>query len=161
MAKRRCKGKTKAGKRCRAYPLHDSQYCLAHDELSRASVGFGGPEAGRLGGRPKSPRVVDVLRERVEARIEEVIAPYFEALTRAVLHATYEGDVIVSDAPDLGARMAAAEKLLDRVYGKPRQTIEHAGPQDGAPIAVEFTMDDKAREAIAGALRGRPAEGQH
>ena len=162
MAKRRCAGTTKTGKPCRAAPLSDSDYCLAHaDELTRAETGFGGAENGAKGGAAgKHPRVVDVLRERVEAEIEKVIKPYFDALEHAMLHASYEGDVIVSDHPDLGARINAAEKLLDRVYGKPRQTIEHAGPQDGSAIPVEFKLNDQAREAIAGALRSRPAKRQ-
>ena len=98
------------------------------------------------------------MREKVEAEIDKVIAPYFDAVENAMMHATYEGDVIVSPHPDLGARINAAEKLLDRVYGKPRQTIEHAGPLDGSAIPVEFKLDDQAREAIAGALRSRPAK---
>jgi hypothetical protein len=158
MAKRRCKGKTKAGKRCKAWALHDGDRCLAHsDEKTQDSVGFGGsqPDAGR----PAKPRVVDVLRERVEAEVEKIVAPYFEALEHAVLHATYEGEVVVSEHADLGARINAAEKLLDRVYGKPRQTIEHAGAQDGAAVPVELNLDQKTREAIAGALRRRPAAG--
>jgi hypothetical protein len=160
--KRRCKGKTKRGTRCKAWALQGTDRCSAHppanDPLSPA---FGSPEqasaAGKLGGRPRNPRVVDVLRDKIEAEIETVIAPYFDALKGAMLHATYEGDVIVSEHPDLGARINAAEKLLDRTYGKPRQTIEHAGPQEGAPIAVEFSLDADVRKAISGALRQRPA----
>lgn len=156
MAKRRCQGKTKAGKRCRAFPLHGSKLCLAHsDAETRSSVQFVGGQPGS--GRPPKPRVVDVLRERVEAEVELIVAPYFQALSEAVLTATYEGEVIASELPDLAGRIQAAEKLLDRVYGKPRQTIEHAGPESGPPVAVEFALDDRTREVISNALRQRPA----
>lgn len=164
MAKRRCKGTTKAGKRCRAYALADSQFCRAHDPLRPAETRFGSAEqaaaAGALGGAAgRSPRVVDVMRERVEAHVDEVLAPYFAALTEGMLTATFQGDVFVSEHPDLAGRVAAAEKLLDRVYGKPRQTIEHAGPAEGSPIPVEFTLSERTREAIGDALRSRPASG--
>jgi hypothetical protein len=160
-AKRRCKAKAKAGKRCRAYPLSTGAYCSAHDPDRPASARFGSSEqaavAGALGGRPASPRVVDVMRERVEAEMEAVLAPYFEAIREAVMFVKYEGELVVTDTPDLAGRIAAAEKLLDRVYGKPRQTIEHAGPESGAPLAVEFDLGESARKVLADALRARPA----
>lgn len=162
MAKpRRCNGKTRSGNACKAPPLKGKRYCSAHDPVSPAFARFGSRaqarEAGLLGGRPPTPRVVDVLRARVEAEVEAIIAPYFDAIKHSVLHSQFEGKVILSEHPDLAGRIAAAERLLDRVYGKPRQTIEHAGPQDGGGIPVEFRLDARAREAIAGALRKRPA----
>ena len=158
MAKRQCKGKTKAGKRCRNPVVRPSGYCIAHEPRdSEGSRRFGGPQPGS--GRPPTPRVVDVMRERVEEQIEAVLAPYFAAITEAVMFVKYEGDLIITDTPDLGARIAAAEKLLDRVYGKPRQTIEHAGPGLDTPIPVEFDLGEKAREVLADVLRGRPATG--
>jgi hypothetical protein len=75
------------------------------------------------------------MRERVEQRVDEVLAPYFDALTGAVVHGFYQGDFVLTEHPDLAARISAAEKLLDRVYGRPRQQVEHSGP-DGGPVQV-------------------------
>lgn len=162
MAKRRCKGKTKAEKRCRAAPLRDRAYCSAHDPESPGSTRFGSPEqaaaAGALGGRPPRPRAVDVLRERVEADVDAVLAPLFEGLAadRGVVVGAGESAQIEM-VVDWSTRLAAARELLDRGYGKPRQTIEHAGPEDGSAIPVEFTLSKTARKAIGDALRTRPA----
>jgi hypothetical protein len=46
-----------------------------------------------------------------------------------------DGDVIVSEHDDLGAMIVSSEKLQDRIYGKSRQALEHAGP-DGGPIEL-------------------------
>jgi hypothetical protein len=44
--------------------------------------------------------------------------------------------------PD-SARLSAIGMLLDRAYGKPRQTLEHTG-EDGGPIQVTIAGDDAA-----------------
>jgi hypothetical protein len=36
--------------------------------------------------------------------------------------------------------MQAAERLLDRIYGRPKQVQEHSGP-DGGPIDVSGSVD--------------------
>ena len=45
-----------------------------------------------------------------------------------------------SATPD-SARLSAIGMLLDRAYGKPRQTLEHTG-EDGGPIQVTIAGDD-------------------
>jgi hypothetical protein len=35
------------------------------------------------------------------------------------------------------ARSAAAQAILDRGYGRPRQTVGHGGEEDAAPIRIE------------------------
>lgn len=151
--KRRCKAKTKAGKACKARPLKGEDVCLAHaDEKTRVSTSF---QVG--GGRPPKPRVVDVIRERIEADIERVLAPYFDALDNAVVHATHEGIVIPSDHPDLSARIAAAEKLLDRAYGRPRQAMEVSG-EGGGPVKASIDVDDPEVRKLAGQLLRRRVE---
>lgn len=150
--KRRCTGKTKKGARCRANPLHGRKTCIAHsDKETQNSVGFGGPQEGS--GRPRAPRVIEEMRRRVEEEVDDILAPYFDALRGAVLHAAYEGEVFVSDHPDVAARIAAAEKLLDRVYGRPRQVTEVTG-EDGGPIQLEGELaDPTVREALFDAAR--------
>ena len=155
MAKRRCKGKTKAGRRCRAYPLGGSEFCSAHDPLRPAETRFGDPvqaaAAGSVGGTAgKRPRAVDVMRERLEQQMDAVLAPYFSAISEAVVVVKYEGNAIASNVPDLEARQRAAERVLDRVYGKPSQTIAHTGVEDGPPIALELdaSVADAAHEFL-------------
>lgn len=154
--KRKCHGENLQGKPCGANPLKagtvidgtkaKGKHCRAHDPDLPETARIQGAQPGA--GRPKNPRVVDVMRDRVERKIEQVLGPYFDALEGAVVHATFEGEVIPSAHPDLGARIAAAEKLLDRVYGKPGQAIELTG-KDGGPVEInEHAFDDpKVRKA--------------
>ena len=160
----RCKGTNRHGQPCQAWPLKGTEHCSAHpDSLAPDGVRFGSPEqaaaAGALGGAAgRHPRVVDIMRERVEAAADEILDAYFRVLREAMLYGTQQrsGEIVVSDHPDIGARMAAAEKLLDRVYGKPKQSTEITGPDDG-PVTASFVLAPAAREVIAGVLRGRPA----
>jgi len=57
------------------------------------------------------------------------------------------GSVFLTSIADLGARIAAAEKLQDRVYGKPKQALEHSGPE-GSAIDARVEIDDETREAV-------------
>lgn len=154
MAKRQCQGLNAEGGPCGAAPLKGKPHCFAHDKESQDSARFGGSQPGA--GRPRVPRATELMREWVEEHAEKILKPYTDAIESAVMSATFEGEVLPSEVPDLGARITAAEKLLDRVLGKPAQRVEHAGPQ-GDPVAVDLRLDEQAREAIAGALRSRPA----
>jgi hypothetical protein len=120
----RCTGKTKAGRRCRARPLRGGDYCRAHDPAVPDADRFGSPEqaarAGALGGRPRKSRVVDVLREQVEADAERWLRP----LERA-LDAERDGE------PDHSVRLRAVAAVLDRVAGRPR--LE---PEDDAEAVI-------------------------
>lgn len=60
-----------------------------------------------------------------------------------------EGDINMTEHDDLGAQMAAAEKLRDRVFGRPKQTTEISGP-GGGKIEVDVSRDEvkDAREAF-------------
>ena len=97
------------------------------------------------------------MRERVEERIDEILAPYFDAIRSAVVHATYEGEVLPSQHPDLGARIAAAEKVLNRVYGKPRQVQEVTG-EGGGPVEVSGDLADPEIRRLAHELLRRRVE---
>lgn len=99
------------------------------------------------------------MRDRVREEAEAILAPYFAALTGAVVFDKLGGAHVPTLYPDLGARIDAAEKLLDRVEGKPKQTTEVSGP-DGGPVQTEVSdallADDEAR-AAALELRRRVA----
>jgi hypothetical protein len=163
VSKRRCKGKTRAGKACKAHPPRDSDYCRAHDPELPDSVRFGSRAqaraAGQLGGRPRNPRVVDVLRDLLEEDLrEEIQQVYRDAL------AAERGFLIVAGQetelktlPDHATQLKAAEALLDRAYGKPKQALEHSGAGDDDAEAVTFRLDRKTRKAIAQGLEQRAA----
>lgn len=147
MADRECQGKTKKGQPCKAAPLRDSSFCLAHaNEETRESAGFGGSQPNA--GRPRVPRVTEVMRDWVEEHAHEILAPYRDAIRGAMILVTYEGVATVSEIPDLGARIAAAEKLQDRVLGKPRQALEHTGAE-GGPIAHTLDLTKLTDEQLA------------
>lgn len=155
--KRRCKGRTRAGKRCRSAALTEGDYCRAHDPLLPAEERFGSPEqAARAGGseKPYVPKLRQTMRRRVEEEAERVLAPYFKALGveydgqgqpvhvrgAVMVGRDKEGGVHPSDVEDLMAQIQAAERLLNRVYGKPRQAHELSGP-DGGPIVTQYALD--------------------
>ena len=78
---------------------------------------FGGPQPGA--GRPRKPRVVDVIRERIEQDMEPVIAALVDALSasRGVVVGAGESAELEL-IPDHAARIAAAPRLppsADRV----------------------------------------------
>ena len=149
MAKRACTGTTKQGQPCKAAPLHDSDHCLAHtDEQTRLSTGFGAPGTGR----PCNPRAVDVLKERIEAGIDEVLKPLWDALTA-------ERAVVVGNGPtayvesvkDHPTRIAAVRELLDRGYGRPKQSSE-------VTVVTQDTIE-QAIERMEGELAGNDPTG--
>jgi hypothetical protein len=151
---RRCQGTSKSGKPCRATPLRDQDWCNGHAPNLPESARFqGGAKPGA--GRPPKARPSDIARRLVEENVAVVLRPHFRTLGHDVeisgdglrlvpvegggakLHGTSkDGEVVVSAHDDLGAQVTASERIQDRLYGKPRQALEHTGP-DGGPIELE------------------------
>lgn len=145
--KARCTAATTTGKPCQAHPLKGTSLCLAHsDRQSRESLGFRADNG--KGGRKPNPRAVDVLRERLEARIDEVLDPLFEALEAEA--SIVVGTGLVRQA-DHRTRITAVRELLDRVYGKPKQQTEITGA-NGGPVQFVAPLDAAERSARAAAL---------
>lgn len=131
-----CTATTKAGEPCKAKPLKDTDRCLAHsDEATRTSMNF---QQGPRPGRPPNPRAVDVLRERLDAELDEWLAPLYEA-RNATRHVVVGNgpSAHVEEVPDLPTRLAAFREMMDRVHGKPKQTQELSG-------SVGLTLADLA-----------------
>lgn len=167
--KPRCTGKTKKGTRCKAAPLKGTDHCLAHSDAKiRESVGFV-PDNGKAGRKPL-PKPTDIARKLIEENELALQRPYWRTLGYDVvigengpelvalqeggakLHGeSRDGDIKVSDAEDLGAMITAAEKLQDRVYGRPKQVAEISGPE-GGPVELNLPVDAQARSARAAAL---------
>lgn len=147
----RCSQTTKAGAPCRARPLKGADTCLAHsDQETRGSISFGGAQPG--GGRPKSPRVVDVLRERLEAEADA----WLKVLTDA---REAERGVVVGDGEaarveffeDHPTRLKAFREVFDRGYGKPMQF------HDVTSRADESTVDREIAELLGEMSRNDPS----
>jgi hypothetical protein len=78
--------------------------------------------------------VIELLRERVEAEAEAILAPYFEALARG------EG---------VEQRMRAAERLLDRVFGRPKQSAELSGTLSIDERRLEAEVEEEFAALVA------------
>ncbi len=184
-AKRVCHGERKAGGPCGARPLRvgtvlggvrlSGDYCRAHDPDVPESVRFGTSAQAREasligGGRPPMPKPTDIARQLIERHVYMVLRPHFRTIgldlhddgstTRLdrgaiVTGESKDGEVIASDIEDLGAQIAAAEKLLDRVYGRPKQTQEVTGA-DGGPLEMVPVAIDRG-DAVAVLLAGTRA----
>jgi hypothetical protein len=137
--KPRCPETTKKGTPCQANPRADTGKCNAHSPKEvQESSGFGGPQSGS--GRPRTPRVVDVIRERIEQDMEPVISALVDALNAdSGLVVGNGAQARVEFEPDHKTRIAAARELLDRAYGKAKQISEVSGPE-GGPIHTEGTV---------------------
>ncbi len=137
MSDRRCHATNRAGDPCAANPLRDGQFCSAHDPHLSADARFGSSEQAAqaaTGVRRRPPSVIELLRERVEAEAEAILAPYFEALARG------EG---------VEQRMRAAERLLDRVFGRPKQSAELSGSLSIDERRLEAEVEEEFAALVA------------
>lgn len=154
----RCHAITKKGTACKAPPMEGKDHCISHaPKKTQESVGFGGSQPGA--GRPASPRAVDVLRDRVEADIDRVLHPLWEALAadKGIMVGLGQGESMVEFIADHTVRIAAARELLDRAYGKPKQATEVTGA-DGAPVVgfdPKRLTDEELRQVVSIVGRGR------
>jgi hypothetical protein len=99
-------------------------------------------------GRPPRPRVVDVMKEQIEQEIAEYMAPYREGLMAMKQVVVGNGaHARMIEVPDHRTRMMATEALMDRVYGKPKQTTDQ-NVQISAPD-VEVPTDREREMAVA------------
>jgi len=139
-AKRRCKGTNKAGGPCGVVPQKGKDWCRAHDPDLSGKDRFGSPEQAATAnpaGRPRTPKVIELLSQRAEAEADRIVGTLLEQLGAERAVVVGNGPLAYVDSvPDAPARLRAVAEILDRVAGKPRQTTELSGP-DGAPIRTE------------------------
>jgi hypothetical protein len=131
--KRTCHAKTIKGKPCGANPLKPGtviegvavtgKWCRQHDHDLPDSARIGGATLGA--GRKPRPRAVDVLKERIEQDIDKVLKPLWDALTaeRAVVVGNGP-QAFVENVTDHPTRITAVRELLDRGYGRSKQSSE-------------------------------------
>lgn len=92
-------------------------------------------------GRPKGRRNKATIEQR--GSLEELARSHTEAALTALV-------AIASGGESEAARVSAAIAILDRGYGKPRQSVELGGP-DGGPIE---TADVTGRESFERRIAG-------
>lgn len=96
-------------------------------------------------GKRRIPTASDIMRERFEADADRYMKPLEEALL--ALKAVVVGNgahAHVQTIEDYSVRLRALEVMLDRIYGKPKQAVEHSGP-DGEAMEV-VVPDSKDRQ---------------
>jgi hypothetical protein len=133
-----CSGTVKAtGKRCRSNAQHGKDVCIAHDQEAIESGRFGGAQPGA--GRPPRPKVVEIWRAKVEAEADK----WFSVLTdareaeRAVV--TWDGERNqITMVADHRTRLRAFAEAMDRVFGKPIQTVDVTSRVDESEVDTEI-----------------------
>jgi hypothetical protein len=179
MSKIDCRATSKTGNPCKASAWANG-YCIAHQpEEVRKKAGH--KSGTREGGGQRDPlRVPELAKRIVEANAAAILYPYVRAMGlklmrhkltgeivavpdprgRAKLYGTSkDGRIVMSNYEDLAAMVAVAEKLIDRVYGRPKQSLTVAGDGDGSPVTVAVAGDKgRASEvaqilAMTGAIR--------
>ena len=82
-------------------------------------------QSGNPGGRPrKDIRLVELAQEQTQKALDTLVR--------------IMGD---EEAPH-AARLTAANSILDRAHGKPRQALEHTG-KDGTPLSPPLNLEDR------------------
>lgn len=124
------------------------------------------------------PKPTDVARQLIEENIAVVLRPHFLSLgysieTRpgerpvltpiagggggAMMYGeSKDGEVVPSPFEDIAAQIDAAEKLLDRIYGRPKATVDAQVRTESLEVRFDAT-DPEARDLLGELLRGRPA----
>lgn len=162
-----CPSMTSAGNpcphKCQVVDIKGRRYklktCLMHSsDAIKDAVGVLNPPRGKVG-RKKKQTVSQVLRQRVEAEVERYLQPLEDALLamRAVVVGN-GGSAHIEMVEDLNTRIKAVETILDRIYGRPRQTVEHSGPE-GDSISVTVPNDEERKQALAAVLASTGALG--
>lgn len=175
-----CIGRKTNGDPCMSKHVIGSDYCSWHMtivERERLGVRDPGEAPRQMSAQVKAP---ELLRQIVEMNVQSIIAPYFEGLGLELVGydedtgepvvrrreggglklygESKDGDIVMTPYDDIGGMVAIAEKLLDRIYGKPKQSTTIEGGM--TPIKVQpVRSEERAIEvaAILAQARALPA----
>lgn len=144
-------------------------YCRQHDPEIPDSARIGGATPGA--GRKPLPRPTDLIRNALEQHVLIIVRPHFRTLGyepvlvgkgadrrievrdreeggAKIYGESKDGDINMTHHDDLGAMMKAANDLMDRVYGRPKQTTELAGEIPTGDTIFVLPDDDEWHEAV-------------
>lgn len=103
-------------------------------------------------GRKKKKTALDIVRERIEGEADRYLQPLEDALI--ALKAVVVGNgasAHIEYTDDLALRVDTAFKILDRVYGRPKQITEVSGT-DGDAIEIRVPNDEARKQSVAAIL---------
>lgn len=176
-----CSGFTKDDRPCGMFPMRKpastdgKRYCVTHHPDVSDEEKLRHRQLGGAAFASRYPKPHELLRRIVEARPDAFIRPHLEALglevefspgdngtvdievhevgDGAVLFGvSKDGDVVISGHKDLEAQQRAAERLFDRVYGKPKQADKvHGSHEDPDPPTI-IPYDEQRQAEVAGIL---------
>lgn len=149
--------------KCQVATIRGKHYklktCIMHASPAiRKELGIiGGPQPGA--GRKKKVHPLDALRQRFEAEAERYFEPFEQALSAMKAVVVGNGaSAHIEMVEDVALRLAAVEKLMDRIYGRPKQISEITGA-DGGALEVAVPNDEERKQALAAILASTGALG--
>lgn len=134
--------------------IYKLETCIMHASPAiRKHLDLITPPTGRANtGRKKTPTPHSILKARFEADADRYLKPLEDALTAMKAVVVGNGaSAHIEFTEDLALRISAVEKMLDRIYGRPKQQLEHTG-SDGHAIEVNVPSDDKRVQDVAAVL---------
>lgn len=151
-----CTGTTRAGVDCPQFAqrvtIRGKRYqlktCVMHASPAiQKELGIG----EHPGGRPPKVSAPDIMRERFEAEAVRYLKPYEEALEamRAVVVGN-GASAHIQMVEDVTTRLKAAEAIMDRVFGRPKQGIDIGGGL--TPVEISIPQDDQRKQDVAAIL---------
>lgn len=128
-------------------PRHE----LTDEERSRGGKKGGPARAEAIAKRRAEAE--ERASEKLDAALDRAITRYVEALDAGVYETVGDGEerMVVSDHD---TRIKAADRITDRLLGKPTQHTELTGA-DGGPVVLENDVDADRAAAIFAALEER------
>lgn len=145
----KCQGYTKKGDPCEAYAITGAKHCGSHlNDAEKVKLGrpalYEQAKGKRTGPVERVGNAPRMMKQIVEAAAEKLMQRYFKSLGMEFVGFDQDDNVIIIDHgvqkgicihgeskdgyiemssyPDMAAQVQIMEKLMDRVYGKPKQT---------------------------------------